>query len=272
MTVRIHFGSVRHSIAKLLSHIDLLAPFRLRPLQRPPGYSDSHKHKGQAYHDRFSKLPGRRLVWDIERDFILSIADRIGPIGTHLDFAGGTGRIAGALEDRSATQIVLDVSASMLAIAGSQLKKARIVCADFRQDPDIVPDSSVDLVTAFRFFPNAEPGLRDAAMQFISRILRSGGTLICNNHRNFWSLPYVAGRFVFSRDSSGGMKNRELLALAGRHGLELAKTESMGVIPQNERFAPLPWSAMKAIESGIRTRWGGSHRMGYNVVFVFVKR
>ena len=268
--MRIQFSGVRHPIAKVLAHIDLLAPFRVRPLRRPAGYAESHKHKGQAYHERFNKLPGRRLVWAMERDFLLSSTQE--KIGTHLDFAGGTGRIAGAIEDRCATQIVLDVSESMLAIAASQLKNARIVCADFRSDPGIVPATSVDLVTAFRFFPNAEPGLRDAAMQFISRVLKRGGKLICNNHRNFWSLPYVAGRLVFSRDSSGGMKNKYLVALAERHGLSLVQSESMGVIPQNERFAPLPWSAMGAMESAIRGRWGSRHRMGYNVVFVFTKR
>lgn len=258
-------------LKKILWRIDVLAPLRMRPIARAPGYTQSHQAKGTAYHDRFARLRGRRMVWGFEQEFLLEFAGREGPFDLHLDFAGGTGRIAGVLERHSASQVVLDVSDTMLEVARSHLKQARIVCADFRRAEGIVQDGSVQVATAFRFFPNAEATLREDAMRFIARVLRPGGLLVCNNHRNFWSVPYVARRLVFSRLASGGMTTDDMVRLAGRHGLSLVETRAIGVVPQSERLTILPWSAVERIERAVWQRWGSRQRAGYNVIFVFAK-
>lgn len=258
---------------KVAARFDIRAAFRTAPIDRTADYSASHLQKGPKYHAGFERLPGRRMVWRAEQEFLDEFGRREGPFELHVDFAGGTGRIASALEPFCRAQIVLDVSERMLAVARRHLRKARIVCADFRDvGRRLVPPDGADLVTAFRFFPNAQPALRDDAMAFIAGILRPRGHLVCNNHRNFWSVPYVGGRLALSRHYTGGMTNKTMVRLAARHGLALVRTYSVGIIPQNERVAALPWKAVERIEKSVSRRWGGRHRAGYDVVFQFRKR
>lgn len=251
--------------------IDWFAPLRFRPRERCDDYSVSHCAKGDDYHLRFEESPGRRLAWRFEREFLektVCSGDR--PV-SHLDFAGGTGRIASVIANCCARQTILDISESMLTVASRHVPGARIICGDFRTNPNIVPAGAFDLVTAFRFFPNAENSLRDAAMGFIARALAPGARLVCNNHRNFWSVPYVAGRLLLARAASEGMTNGQLVRLAAGHGLRLVCSRSMGVIPQTERKALLAWSSMERLEAFFWNHGGRHHRLGYNVVFVFEK-
>lgn len=252
-----------------MSRIDLLAPFRWRPAPREGDYSASHQTKGTDYHNRYNDLPGRRLAWRFEREFLLATIAESGRRGSHLDFAGGTGRIAGALSNQVESQTILDISASMLSVAARHVPGARIVCGDFRSNPDLVPARAFDLVTAFRFFPNAEESLREAAMAYVARALVPGGIFVCNNHRQFWSIPYIAGRLILARAASEGMLNRRMVDLAARHGLRLTRTQSIGVIPQTDRKALLPWTWVDRIETGIWKHAGSWHGLGYDVLYVF---
>ena len=71
---------------------------------------------------------------------------------------------------------------------------ARFACVDLRQLLETVPAGSVDLATAFRFFPNADPALRAAGVEAMSAVVRPGGFVLLNNHRNFWSPSYLVRR------------------------------------------------------------------------------
>lgn len=254
-----------------MARIDWLAPLRRRPAAREGDYSASHRRKGVDYHERFNDLPGRRLAWRFEREFLQQTLAESGRREAHLDFAGGTGRIAGALSERVRSQTILDISDSMLAVAARHVPGARLIHGDFRADPGLVPARAFDFVTAFRFFPNAEEALRDQAMAYLARSLAPGGILVCNNHRNFWSIPYCAGRLILARAASEGMLNARMLDLAGRHGLRLIRTRSIGVVPQTDRKSVLPWRAVERIESFVWKHANPRHRLGYNVLFVFEK-
>jgi SAM-dependent methyltransferase len=251
--------------------LDWVAPFRIRPVAACIDYSKSHHGKGAEYHEHFQTRPGRRLAWQYEQAFLTEIVQECGPIRAHLDFAGGTGRVAAALERFCQVQTVLDVSPSMLRIAQTHLSRARILCADFRTDPCIVEPGTMDMVTAFRFFPNAELDLRESAMRFIAESLTPGGCLICNNHRNFWSPTYVLGRVAFARAASEGMANGVLVAMAMRHGLRPWRIRSFGFVPQGETRAVLPWKWVERIEQFCWTKLSVRHPIGYDTLFAFRK-
>ncbi len=197
-----------------------------------------------------------------------AFAEQRGPFGLHLDFAGGTGRIAAEFTPFASRQFVLDISPTMLAEAARHRVQAILVQRDFREGLPELADGSVDVVTAFRFFANAEETLRADAMAFIARKLHQGGWLVCNNHRNFWSLPYIVRRFCFC-GGDVGMSNRTLLDLASAHGFCLRKTFSLGVLPQSENRGVLSWKWMDRIERKLFSISGTRQRMGYNIVFVF---
>jgi ubiquinone/menaquinone biosynthesis C-methylase UbiE len=249
----------------------LKGPFQSEPytaMARKKSYSDSHKHKSGDYHTLFIKRPGTSLIWDLEKEILSEFIKNFGPFGTHLDFAGGTGRIAAKFEDYCDRQVVLDISDSMLSVARKNLKKAEIICRDFSEDIPEFNGLRFNVVTAFRFFANAEPDLRESAFRFISDVIEPGGWLIVNNHRNFWSLPYIASRWTFT-GGHFGMTNRTVIELAENCGFSLQSTHSIGVLPQSERKALFPWAFVRAFEALLSHRAGALHRIGYNVVFFF---
>ena len=246
-------------------------PFQLRPTRKRRAYSSytySHLHKGREYHAGFSTSPGRRMIWQLEQEILESIAAERGPFSSHLDFAGGTGRIAAIMKRHCTTQYVLDVSQEMLAVAKENVPGAKLIQRDFNEGVPEIAEASQHLVTAFRFFPNAEPDLRNGAMRFIASRLKPGGHLICNNHRNFWSVPYVTQRLTFCGGTEG-MTNEEMVSLARAHGLSLERRYSMGVLPQTEASCVLPWALAERLERSVFRRVGTRHRLGYDVVFVF---
>jgi SAM-dependent methyltransferase len=246
-------------------------PFLLKPRSTPENtesYATSHLDKGPEYHMFFESRPGRRMVWSLEQDVLRSVAMEKGPFMLHLDFAGGTGRISKVLEEYTENQIVLDISKEMLDVAAENLLKATLVNRDFREGVSGLNKSSVDLVTAFRFYPNAESQLRHEAMGFISQKLRKGGWLVCNNHRNFWSLSYLFSRLL-CMGGDVGMANKQFIDVAEEHGLRLVKSYSMGVIPQNEQRSFMPWKLVTPLEKFIFRLFGTKHRIGYNVIFIF---
>ena len=244
-------------------------PFMSKPVSNEGSYSYSHLNKdANKYHKKFNDEASRSIIWNIEKDLIDNISSKYGPFDIHLDFAGGTGRIAGLLEEQCNDQYILDISEKMLSVARKDLKNIKIICRDFRKGVSELQENNIDLVTAFRFFPNAEVELRESAMNFIASKVKNGGLLMCNNHINFWSVPVFFKRLFFL-GGLAGMSNKEMIELASDNGFILIKTYSMGVFPQTGRKAFVSWRFVKWFEKLMFNRFGTKHRIGQNVVFVF---
>jgi predicted TPR repeat methyltransferase len=131
-------------------------------------YRDSHKHtgKGAEYEVHYQTQAWDRFLWSREQKILLNILDKyFANRDIHLlDFACGTGRVTNLLENRVATSTGVDVSESMLTIAREKLKRTEIIQADITREKNILKPKKFNLITAFRFFLNAEPELRLAAV------------------------------------------------------------------------------------------------------------
>ena len=124
-------------------------------------YRESHLQKGAEYHSSFASRPHLAITWKLERKLLTRIVREYFPDGvpTHLDFACGTGRILGFLSPNTGSSTGVDLSASMLQVAHETLADVEIIEADLTRY-DRLGCREFDLITAFRFFPNAEPSLR----------------------------------------------------------------------------------------------------------------
>ena len=71
------------------------------------------------------------------------------------------------LEDRTKSAVGVDLSPSMLEVARKNKRSAEIIEADLTRS-DVLGDRKFNLITAFRFFPNAEAELRSEAMQVLA--------------------------------------------------------------------------------------------------------
>ena len=156
-------------------------------------YKESHKYegKGDEYEAYYKSEAWEKFLWSREQEIILRILDKyfMGREIHLLDFACGTGRITGLLENRAKTSTGVDVSSSMLAIARNKLKRTEIIEADITTE-NVLKGRKFDLITAFRFFLNAEPELRSSAIKALVELLDKDGLLVFNNHHSLGS-PWI---------------------------------------------------------------------------------
>lgn len=179
-------------------------------------------------------------LWCLERVYLLQVLER--QFGAkrprYLDFACGSGRVIVVLEGgRVAESTGIDVSSSMLELARAKLQWSRIVEGDATEDPSLL-EGPYDLITAFRFFLNAEDALRARALAVLHEALADDGLLILNIHGNATSLrglSLLARRF--RRRPPLGSTPRQL-SLAGarrllhRHGFEVTEVSGFGVLTE----------------------------------------
>jgi ubiquinone/menaquinone biosynthesis C-methylase UbiE len=219
-------------------------------------YRSSHQGKGTDYEEHFSTYAFRRMSWRWEKQVLDEIASslrREGKAHAYLDFACGTGRILGHLEDRFDVAAGVDLSSSMLRVARDKVGKAELILADITRG-NVFEPGRFDFVTAFRFFANAEPALRTQAVAEIAKVLRPGGYFVFNNHRNCASLTFRLLRLkarLQRAPLTTCMHGEEVLSLCQERGLRLLKTYRWGVIPGHENHMLLPERIQYAAEKAI---------------------
>ena len=154
-------------------------------------YRASHEGKGSSYHARFSENPKRALMWSIEQRVMKNIIGSFlaGKDVDYLDFACGTGRVLAFMEKETQSATGVDISKSMLEVARENVTRAEVIEGDLTR-ATVLPGREFDLITAFRFFPNAEDQLRQDAMNALAKRLKPGGFLVFNNHKNTSALSY----------------------------------------------------------------------------------
>ena len=198
-------------------------------------YRDSHKYaeKGAAYEACYETQPWPRFLWSREQEAVFRILEKyFANRDVHLlDFACGTGRITSLLENRVRTSTGVDVSSSMLAIAKKKLKRAEIIEADITSK-NVFQGRKFNLITAFRFFLNAEAQLRLAAIKALAALLAEDGYLVFNNHRNLGS-PWIKWSYMRRRQKNlqgtyNVMTIGEMKELVEDVGLEIVEIYPVG--------------------------------------------
>lgn len=237
-----------------------LGILRLTPVDSYLDYSDSHQEKGKQYDENFRTRTGRKLMYQWESQIIRrysAIAEK------HLDFACGTGRITKV--SNSPVKLGIDISESMLTVARQSCSTAEFRCGDFQKI--LRDDEKFDVITAFRFFPNADSKLRASVLLKLKEHLSPDGHLIFNNHRNFWSLSMILFRFVFFKYGQAGLSHKQIKSLCAKHRFKIVEIYSYGVVPQNENVSIFPWAITKRLDN-LFFKLLPKVRAGYNVVYV----
>lgn len=217
-------------------------------------YTDRHKARGADYDATFSSVvnPYRAMVWRLEQRALNDIVREFLTSGTiaHLDFACGTGRILGHLAEHVATATGVDVSTSMMELAREAAPGTELIEADLTQR-DVLGERSFDLITAFRFFPNAEPELRRGVFQVLARHLAPNGVLVFNNHKNRNSVRGRISRLLGRQVTRGTMVHADVEDLAAESGLRIRKTIPLGILPVSDKRLLVPISLLEPLERGV---------------------
>lgn len=203
--------------------------------------------KGKAYHAKFIDNPYRAMVWGYEKSVLLTAAARhLGSRFSHLDFACGTGRMLELFQNVAARQTGVDVSESMIGVAREKMPEVELILSDITKE-DRLRGRQFDLITAFRFFPNAQDELRDEAARALADLLAPNGILLFNNHKNRYSALYMAARLL--RKGQRDMTEAEVGEMLDRSGLEIVESRHFGVVPGRETFWLLPIPLLRRLET-----------------------
>lgn len=163
-------------------------------------YRDSHTAvgKGKVYHSSFSDFQYRSLVWRWEQETMDKILQKYYKINAeHLDFACGTGRILNYLSKKSEFVTGIDISDSMLEIAKGNHPDLEIIKADITRNNILKNEKrSFSVITAFRFFLNAQDSLRKEVLKNLYPLLKEDGIFILNNHGNLTSSAIILGKLI----------------------------------------------------------------------------
>jgi SAM-dependent methyltransferase len=205
-------------------------------------YRESHQGKGDDYQTFCESNSYARLLWRLESRALTHVVQSL-PAAlrtTYLDFASGTGRILAHLSPHFKIATAVDVSEQMLGVGRRRVPTADFVHADITRDSEAAR-GPFDVVTAFRFFLNAEPSLRLDAMRAITARMHQDSVFIFNNHRNRGSLTH---RLLLSLGKSDKdlhyMPHSDVTALLFECGLRIRTTFHFGVLPATEQRALLP--------------------------------
>jgi Methyltransferase domain len=179
------------------------------------------------------------VLWELEKQQLGSILERLRQTHSHidyLDFATGTGRVLSYLEPSVDTAEGIEISVHMAAAARLRVTRATVTNEDIT-DSAPVRTRKYDLITAFRFFLNAEHSLRLAAMKALAARLRDASSVfVFNNHGNPFSykLPAWPVKAVRARQKPGTspnwLTNWQVRELAAEAGLSIESQSGCGFL------------------------------------------
>lgn len=237
---------------------------------RPEDYRSSHLGKGNEYHSIFTEKPHTAMLWTLEQRVLQELLDAHFPSErpTHLDFACGTGRVLSALAPRCRRSVGVDVSESMLGVAQTNNPNAELVLVDLTRE-NILEGQTFDLVTAFRFFPNAEDSLRLEALSVLTKLLSPRGVLIFNNHMNSKTL-YRGVLRLTGRPRGHGMSLTEVEDLVATQDLKITDMFGLGSMPLNDKYMFAP--QLVARGEWALNRMPGRRRYAQDQIFAAVPR
>lgn len=200
-------------------------------------YRNSHTQvgKGAVYDCRlYAEDSAHTSLWHLESQYLSDLIERLVPgKNKYLDFACGTGRIIASFAECFNEADGIDISEPMLALARAKKLKAELIQGDITKDANIVGDG-YDLITAFRFFLNAQDSLRREVITILAEKLAPDGILVFNIHNSKPSLLWLQNSFmnIFKTAKVKSMSRRQVNELLKDTPLQIVETTAFGIIPK----------------------------------------
>ncbi len=243
----------------------------------------THFKNPQAY-DKLTQSKHVSLIYQLEKEVLFNILKRINSQEkTLMDFACGTGRWTRILENSFQETTGVDVSEGMIDLARQKSKKAKFVVTDITsQNVDRqLKDRKFDVVTAFRFYKNAEQDLRYAVTKNLPKYLKDDGLFIFDLHLNTFSfMGILAGIIRFLKlHKIFGIASLTIRTISLKDIRKLFKDSpfriidyyGMGLLPGRSNYTILPQKFLHKWESFF-TKRKILRPISYNLLIVAQKK
>ncbi len=122
----------------------------------------------------------------------------------------------------------------MIRVAKNQCKKTKFIIGDITVN-SLNETKKYALITAFRFFLNAEKELKESALNEIGKIISKDGIFVFNTHGNKSSLRHIAvvlSRLAGRKTNTNEMSMHEIKCMLEKNGLEIIDYYGVNYMPQ----------------------------------------
>ncbi len=225
-----------------------------------------------------------RLIYELERQVLERYFAEIGVENKEvMDFACGTGRWTRFLEKHFKRTTGVDISLDMLELARSKCLRAQFIHADLTNNTieDPLQDRVFDVITAFRFYKNAEDKLRTEATEALIKHLKDGGLFIFDLHLNTLSLVGMLAAVIRSFHLEKALNLnplavrtitlRTIRRLFYNTPLEIIDYYGTGILPGRSNYTLLPQPILYPVESFL-TRHKVCRLCAYNLLVIARKQ
>ena len=159
-----------------------------------------NRFKGDvAGYEKVTQSRHIKLIYELEQ-MVLSrfLAENESDKKCLMDFACGTGRWTQFLENRFSQVVGVDISGQMIAAAKKKCAKADFEVTDITADDSggTLQERQFDMITAFRFYKNAEDPLRRSVTAALPKYLKTGSYFIFDLHLNTFSIMGMLTSFA----------------------------------------------------------------------------
>ncbi|GBD39714.1 Ubiquinone/menaquinone biosynthesis C-methyltransferase UbiE [bacterium HR37] len=210
------------------------------------------------------------IIWKLEQEVLDKIIEEFIPHlrkKSLLDFACGTGRVLTYLESKFDASYGVDISTNMLRVAEQRVKKAKLVNANLLTSPNLLV-GPFDMITAFRFFLNAEQSLREQALLSLRQRMHRDSILVANNHGSYPSLRSLTLRLQRKLRSTeiNEIKQADFENMLQKAGFQIVKSFGLAVLTPTIAKLLGPNITLKCEKLAFLSRI--SDRLGSNKIYV----
>jgi SAM-dependent methyltransferase len=203
-----------------------------------------------------------KLIYSIEKEILDSLFEEINAKNKFvMDFACGSGRWTEYLENVFEETVGVDVSEEMLYVAKTKCSCTKFIHSDITSDNvnNQLKHEMFDVITAFRFYKNAEQNLREAVTNKISMYLKKDGYFIFDLHLNSNSIMGIFAKTIrflrlekilkLNKLAIRTISLQDIKEIFEGSDLVIVDYYGMGLLPSRSNYLILPYNLLFKIES-----------------------
>ena len=246
-------------------------------------YRNMFIDKAEAY-EQVVQSKHIRLIYNLEKDIIEKIFSEIdSKEKTLMDFACGSGRWTSVLEKHFLNVVGVDVSEQMISVARKKCENTEFVVTDITSDKidEALKGKKFDVITAFRFYKNAQDSLRKEATAELPKYLKDDGLFIFDLHLNTFSIMGILASitrflkfselFGISKLQIRTMSLSQIRKIFTNSEFEIVDYYGMGILPGRSNYIMLPQKLLYKVESFF-TRHKILRNISYNILVIAKKK